>query len=91
MEVRIIKESENTLLIELPGESETFANLIKEELWNVKGVIEAAFIKEHPELTEVKIWIKTENIKPREALKIALKNLIEKVRNLKEEYKKLLK
>ncbi len=89
MEVRTIKETENELLIELPGESETFANLIKEELWNVAGVIEAAFIKEHPELSEVKIWIKTENIKPREALKKAIKNLIEKLENLKKEYERL--
>lgn len=78
MEIKILREEENVLLIEFLDESETFLNLLREELWNVKGVIEAAYIKEHPELSNPKLWIKTENIKAREALKIAINNLIEK-------------
>jgi DNA-directed RNA polymerase subunit L len=82
MEVRILKESEKEILIEI-DESETFANMIREELWNV-GVLEAAFIKEHPEVAKTKIWIKAEN--PREKLKKAIDNLIEKLEKLKENY-----
>lgn len=87
MEITILKEDKDTLLIELKGESETFANMLREELWNV-GVIEAAFIKEHPELAETKLWIKAEN--PREKLKKAIDNLIKKFKELKKEYEKLL-
>jgi len=83
MEVKIIKETKNELLIEI-DESETFANMIREELWNV-GVLEAAFVKEHPEIRTTKIWIKAEN--PREKLKKAIENLIEKLEKLKELYK----
>ncbi|MEM5830108.1 MAG: DNA-directed RNA polymerase subunit L [Candidatus Aenigmatarchaeota archaeon] len=90
MEVKVLREDNNVLLIELVGESETFANLLREELWNVKGVIEAAYIREHPELTQPKLWIKTEGINAREALKIAIDNLIKKLKELKEKYKKSL-
>ncbi|MEM5843564.1 MAG: RpoL/Rpb11 RNA polymerase subunit family protein [Candidatus Aenigmatarchaeota archaeon] len=90
MEVNILKKEGNTLLVELKGESETFANLIREELWNVKGVIEAAHIKEHPELAEPKIWIKTDGLDPMEALKIAVENLLKKFEEIKKSYKKQL-
>jgi DNA-directed RNA polymerase subunit L len=83
MEIKIIKETENELLVEI-DESETFANMIREELWNV-GVLEAAFIKEHPEMKTTKIWIKAE--KPKEKLKKAVENLIGKLEKLKELYK----
>jgi len=88
MEVKVLKEEKDALLIELVGESETFANLLREELWNVKGVIEAAYIREHPELSQPKLWIKTEGINPREALKIAIDNLIKKFSELKKAYEK---
>ncbi|MEM5828470.1 MAG: DNA-directed RNA polymerase subunit L [Candidatus Aenigmatarchaeota archaeon] len=90
MEVKVLKEEKNVLLVELVGESETFANLLREELWNVRGVVEAAYIREHPELSQPKLWIKTEGINAREALKIAIDNLIKKLKDLKEKYKKAL-
>jgi len=88
MEVKVLKEEKDALLIELVGESETFANLLREELWNVKGVIEAAYIREHPELSQPKLWIKTEGINPREVLRIAIDNLIKKFSELKKAYEK---
>lgn len=90
MEVKVLKEEKNVLLVELVGENETFANLLREELWNVRGVVEAAYIREHPELSQPKLWIKTEGINAREALKIAIDNLIKKLKDLKEKYKKAL-
>ncbi|MFH7902939.1 MAG: DNA-directed RNA polymerase subunit L [Candidatus Aenigmatarchaeota archaeon] len=91
MEFKILREEENVLLIEFINESETFLNLLREELWNIKGVIEAAYIKEHPELSNPKLWIKTENISAREALKSAINNLIEKFEKLREGARKIIK
>lgn len=91
MEIKILKEEENTLLIEFVNESETFLNLLREELWNVKGIIEAAYIREHPELSNPKLWIKTENISAREALKNAINNLIERFEKLREGARKIIK
>lgn len=87
MEIKVIKEDQNTLLIEFPNESETFVNLLRDELWNVKGVLEAAYIREHPELSFPKLWIKTEKISPKEALKIAIKELLEKLSKLEKIYR----
>ncbi|MEM0480665.1 MAG: RpoL/Rpb11 RNA polymerase subunit family protein [Candidatus Aenigmatarchaeota archaeon] len=88
MEINVLKEEKDSLLIELKGESETFANMLREELWNV-GVVEVAFIKEHPELAETKLWIKADN--PREKLRKAIDNLIEKLEKIKEAYENALK
>lgn len=86
MEIIVIKESQNIILIGFPEESETFINLLKDELWNVEGVIEAALIREHPELTYPKLWIKTDGISVREALKKAIENLSAKLNKLNQIY-----
>ena len=91
MRVNVLKEDKNTLIIEVKGESETFLNMICEELWNIKGVEEAAFYREHPFLEEPKLFIKTKGISPRKALKEALKNLKQKLKSLKEIYTKTIR
>lgn len=60
MEVKKIKEKDKTWTIELEGESKTFANLIREELWNSDGVDEAAAVQEHPYMEQPKIILKME-------------------------------
>lgn len=87
MQVNVIKDEKNVLIIEVKGESETFLNMIVEELWNVKGVEEAAFYREHPFLDQPKLFIKTSGVSPRKALKQALKNVKEKLKMLKTAYK----
>ncbi len=85
MEVNVIKEDKNTLLAELKGETISFANLIKEELWNDKNVEEAAAIKEHPYMSEPKIFVKTREVKPQKALQESIKRLESKLKELKKE------
>lgn len=90
MELKVIKKDEKKLLLEIKEESETLTNLLREELWAGKGVKEAAHIKEHPYLTEPKIFVRTGRGSPVSALQKATKRAMARVREFKEEVKKAL-
>jgi len=92
MEVRALRKGKNMLLVELKGDTKSFANLIREELWNDKNVSEAAAIKEHPYIAEPKIFVKTKGkASPHSALMKAAKRVDVKVEELKREFKRALK
>ena len=88
MEVKKIKDENGILMLELEGESKNFANLLREELWNIDGVKEAAFFREHPELDNPKLFIKMEKGSPKKALEKAISNLMKKLEELKKVYLK---
>jgi len=91
MEVKIVRNEDNTLILELSGESVTLTNLLRDELWNDKNISEAAQMKEHPYLSEPKIFVKTSRGKPAMALKKASKRLMNQLNEFREEFKKALK
>ncbi len=92
MELNKIKEDGDTFEVELKGESVGFANLIKEELWNDENVDEAAYVKEHPYMSEPKIYIKMKGkSSPRVALERAIKRLHVKIEDLQKEFNRALK
>ncbi len=79
MEVKILKENENELEIELIGEDHTFCNLLKEKLSSKKNVL-AAYRIEHPLVGNPKFYIKL--VGEVEAKKIEEKNPLEKIKGL---------
>lgn len=87
MELRVVKKEDKGLVLEIQGESIGFINAIREELWNDKNVLEAAFRKEHPYLSEPKIIVKTSKGEPEAALEKACERLIEKIEEFKEKFK----
>jgi DNA-directed RNA polymerase subunit L len=91
MELSVIEEDEKRLILEVKGESVSFANLIRSELWNDKSVSEAAHIKEHPYLDQPKILVKTERGSPRVALEKAAVRVLDKAKEFQEEFKRSLK
>ena len=91
MELNALKKEDNFLEIELKGESIGFANLIKEELWNDNSVDEAAYIKEHPYMSEPKIYLKTKRKDPKIVLENALKRIEVQLKDLEKEFKIALK
>jgi DNA-directed RNA polymerase subunit L len=48
MELKILKESKETLRVELIGEDHTLANALRKELWSDKHVQIAGYEIEHP-------------------------------------------
>ena len=91
MELRVVKKEDKGLVIEVQGETIGFINAIREELWNDKSVLEAAFRKEHPYLAEPKIIVKTSRGEPEDALEKACERLIEKLEEFKEKFKEEIK
>lgn len=91
MKVKVVKQDEKTLILELPGESYTLTNVIRDELWENTSVSEAAQIKEHPYLAEPKIFVKTSRGLPTTALKRAASRIISQVDEFKSKFKSALK
>jgi DNA-directed RNA polymerase subunit L len=92
MEVKKIKEEDKKLLVELERESKTFANLIREELWNDENIEEASSIKNHPYMDEPKILVKMSGrYSNTKALKDAAKRVQTKVKDLEKEFSRAFK
>lgn len=91
MELKVVKQDEKTLLVECTGETFTLTNVIKDELWMDKNVSEAAQIREHPYLSQPKIFVKTSRGLPQTALDKAAERVENQAKEFKEEFKKSLK
>lgn len=90
MEIVKIKGDSDTALLELRGETFTLASLLEEELWENKNVSEAASFREHPYLSEVKLWVKVKKGEVADALIETVDSLLKKVEELKKVIKKSL-
>jgi DNA-directed RNA polymerase subunit L len=91
MELRVVKKDENSILLEIGGETFTLTNVLREELWEDKNVSEAAQVREHPYLAEPKVWVKVSKGSPIEALEKASNRVIEQVEEFKEKFKQAMK
>ncbi|MBU5689605.1 MAG: RpoL/Rpb11 RNA polymerase subunit family protein [Candidatus Aenigmatarchaeota archaeon] len=84
MEVKAIKGDKDSIMVEIKGDTISFANLIAEELWEIKDVKEAAAIKEHPYLSEPRVYVKAND--PKKALVTAAKEVQNKVKEIEKEF-----
>jgi len=91
MNIETVKKEKNAAKIELKDASVGFAHMIKEELWNDKRVDEAAAMKEHPYMENPKIYVKTKRTSPERVLKDAAKELSNKTKDLKTNFKRAFK
>ena len=90
MEVVKVKGDDKAALIEVREETFTLTSAIEEELWECKGVVEAASFREHPYLSEPKIWVKVEKGSVKEALENSVDSLIEITKEFRDKFKKAL-
>lgn len=91
MELKKVKEDDKTLLLETVGETFTLTNAIREILWDDNTVSEAAQIREHPYLSNPKIFVKTSRGSPTAALEKAAEKIAEQAKEFKELFKKEVK
>jgi DNA-directed RNA polymerase subunit L len=91
MELKKVKEEKGLLLLEVGGETFTVTNALREELWNDKSVVEAAQIREHPYLSQPKVFVKTDKGSPEAALEKAAERISAQAREFQEEFKKALR
>lgn len=91
MELSVVKNEEKKLIVELKNETVGFTNLVREELWKDDSVSEAASIKEHPYLSQPKIFVATKRGTPANVLEKAVGRIEKQAEEFKEEFKKALK
>ncbi len=91
MELKVVKQGEKKLLLELNGETIAFAHLLKDELWKDGSISEAAAVKEHPYLSEPKVLAVTSRGSPKSALEKASERIVEQTKEFREKFKEALK
>ena len=91
MEIKVVKEDEKKLVLEIPNESVGFTNLLRTELWNDSSISEAANIKEHPYLSQPKVFLKVNRGSPRTALEKAAIRIADQAKDFKENFCRALK
>lgn len=88
MEIKIIRESENRLEFEIPGEDHTVGDYLRAALLSVKGVKQAGYDIIHPLTGGIRVIVVTEGrISPRTAVAEALINMGREVEEFKEKLK----
>lgn len=76
MEVKILEDSKNKLVVELPGRGHTLCNPLKRELWNNKNVKTATYTINHPLVGLPKLVVETNGSEtPRDAILKAIASL----------------
>lgn len=75
MEINVLEESKNRLVVELKGESHSFCNALKAEMWNNKKVKVTGYNIAHPLVGIPKLIIETDSGDPKKILVDAVKNL----------------
>jgi len=91
MELKVVKEEKDSVLLEIGGETVSFANLLTQESWNDKSISEASHIKEHPYLSQPKVFLKSSRGSPKDILKKTSERIVDQAKEFKEEFKKALK
>ena len=91
MELKKVKEDEKSLLVETIGETFTVTNAVREALWDDSTVSEAAQVREHPYLSNPKIFVKTSRGSPVAALEKAAEKVETQAKEFKELFKKEIK
>lgn len=86
MELVVLQQENNKLVLEVRGEGHSLCNAIKEELWNDKNVVAAAYKLDHPLISKPHLIVETNGkITPKKAIVDAAKRLLSQSEKLKKE------
>lgn len=76
MKLKIIEDKKNRMVVEIEGETHTFCNALKRELWNDKHVKVASYNIAHPFVGIPRLIVETDGGQtPKKALTEAAKRL----------------
>ena len=90
MELKILENKKNRIVVEIKGETHTFCNAIKKELWNDKHVRAAAYRISHPFVGVPTLIVETDSAEtPKKALLEASKRLQKNFDKFKSEFSKV--
>lgn len=92
MQVKVLERKENEIVLEIEGEGHTLCNLLESVLLEDENVDFAGYTIPHPLIGKPILRVRTKgNKSPKEALIEAFKKIIERGRELREEFERALK
>lgn len=89
MELIVLSNEKKKMIFELQGEDHTYCNLLRDELWNQKGVIAAGYNIKHPLVGNPKFVIEVDSGKPEDALEAAAKDIKKKADTFRKAFAKM--
>ena len=89
MEINVLEEKKSRFVFELKGETHTFCNALKQELWNDKHVKAASYVISHPYVGIPKFIIETDGEDPKKILIEAAKRLGKEAEDFKKKFSAL--
>lgn len=87
MKLRKLEKGKEKLVLEVAGETHTLLNLLRENAWK-EDAKQAAYIVEHPYLSQPKIIIRAED--PKKVLSNAAQLVIDEASDFRKEWKRAL-
>jgi len=91
MKLNVLEKEKNKLRIEIIGETHTFCNALRKEIWNDDDVKVAGYNIEHPLVSHPVLTIETEKKDPKKVLEAAIKRLRDKNEKIREAVKSVSK
>lgn len=92
MQIRVLERKQNEIVLEIDGEGHTLCNLLESVLLEDDEVEFAGYTIPHPLIGKPILRVRTKgNKEPKEALREALAKIIERGRDLREEFERALK
>ncbi len=91
MKLNVIEKEKNKIRIEIVGETHTFCNALRKELWNDDDVKVAGYNIEHPLVANPVLTLETDKKDPKKVLEAAVKRLRDKNEKIREAVKSVSK
>lgn len=91
MKLKVITQEKNKLKIEIIGETHTFCNALRKELWNDDDVKVAGYNIEHPLVANPVLTLETDKKDAKKVLEAAIKRLRDRNEKIREAVKSVSK
>lgn len=91
MKLKVIEQEKNKIRIEIIGETHTFCNALRKELWNDDDVKIAGYNIEHPLVANPVLTLETDKKDTKKVLEAAIKRLRDKNEKIREAVKSVSK
>jgi len=88
MEIKVLEKTDESLKIEVIGETHTLLNLLREKSWKA-GASQASYMIEHPYLSNPKIMVRAKN--PKKVLSDATQMVADDAAEFTKEFGRVLK
>lgn len=88
MKLVALERTNEKISLEVRGETHTFLNLLRENVWKAGGK-QASYVIEHPYLSEPKLTVRVKN--PKKILDKAVQMIIDQTKEFEREFKRVSK